>query len=64
MEKEFFGANDLPTVINAMEFVTAVCAIVANRELLRGKVVCLHCDNTAAVAWVNKLRTSQDAGQG
>jgi hypothetical protein len=63
-EKKLFGANESSTDINAMEFVTAVCAIVANRHLLQGKLVCLHCDNTSAVTWANKLRTSQDAGQG
>ena len=63
-EQHLYGrSEDTDTDINGMEFVTAVCAVVANREYLRGKVVHLHVDNTAAVAWLNKLRTSQVFGQ-
>ena len=61
-EKTLFGRGK-DTDINGLEFVTAVCAVLANREYLRGKVVHLHVDNTAAVAWLNKMRTSQLFGQ-
>jgi len=61
-EKLLFGRGDL-TDINGLEFVTAVCAVIGNREYLRGKVVHLHVDNTAAVTWLNKQRTSQLFGQ-
>jgi hypothetical protein len=61
-EKLLYGRGD-KTDINGLEFVTAICAIVANRHYLRGKVVHLHIDNTSAVAWINKQRTSQLFGQ-
>jgi hypothetical protein len=61
-EKVLYGTGD-KTDINGLEFVTAICAVLANREFLRGKVVCLHIDNTSAVAWINKQRTSQLFGQ-
>ena len=62
-EQALFGTGGGPTDINGMEFVTGLCAIIANREALRDKLVILHCDNTSAVAWINKLRTSQLFGQ-
>lgn len=62
-EKTMFGKNLTSTDINALEFVTAICAIIANREHLRHKLIHLHVDNTSAVIWLNKLRTSQDSGQ-
>jgi hypothetical protein len=61
-EKLLYGKGD-KTDINGLEFVTAICAIMANRDILRGKVVRLHVDNTSAVAWINKQRTSQRFGQ-
>ena len=61
-EKTLYGRGDI-TDINGLEFVTAICAIIANRDLLRGKVVHLHVDNTSAVSWINKQRTSQLFGQ-
>lgn len=61
-EKLLFGTTG-STDINALEFVTAICALVANRELFRGAMVRIHVDNTSAVSWLNKLRTSQDSGQ-
>ena len=61
-EKECFGKSEL-TDINAFEFVTAVCAVVSQRENLQSSIVCLHVDNTSAVTWLNKRRTSQLFGQ-
>ena len=61
-EKRLFGAAG-NTDINALEFVTAICAIVANRDLFRGAMLHVHVDNTSAVSWLNKLRTSQTSGQ-
>jgi hypothetical protein len=61
-EQSLYGTAG-PTDINALEFVTAICAIVANRDTLRGTLVRVHCDNTSAVSWLNKLRTSQVYGQ-
>jgi hypothetical protein len=61
-EKLFYGSGE-KTDINGLEFVTAICAILANRCFLRGKVVHLHVDNTSAVTWINKRRTSQVFGQ-
>lgn len=62
-EKSMYGKGDQPTDINGLEFVTAICAISANRDFLRGKILHLHVDNTSAVAWINKQRTSQLHGQ-
>lgn len=62
-EKALFGKDTSPTDINGLEFVAAICAILANRDYLRHKVVRLHVDNTSAVAWLNKQRTSQHFGQ-
>lgn len=61
-EQSLYGRGE-KTDINGLEFVTAVCAIVANREKLRGTVVQLFIDNTSAVSWINKRRTSQLYGQ-
>ena len=61
-EKAFYGRTGA-TDINGLEFVTAVCAVLANREFFLGKRVLLHCDNTSAVSWLNKLSTSQLFGQ-
>ena len=61
-EKLLYGRGK-KTDINGLEFVTAVCAVIAERETLRGTVVHLHIDNTAAIAWLNKQRTSQLFGQ-
>ena len=51
------------TDINGMEFVTAICAVVANRAQLRDTHVLLYIDNMAAVVWINKQRTPQTNGQ-
>jgi hypothetical protein len=61
-EKALYGRGDY-TDINGLEFVTAICAVIANRDILRNKVVHLHVDNTSAVAWINKQRTSHLFGQ-
>jgi hypothetical protein len=61
-EKAMYGRGS-KTDINGLEFVTAVLAIITERESLRGCVVHLHVDNTAAVTWLNKQRTSQLFGQ-
>ena len=61
-EKSIYGAGD-KTDINGLEFVTAVCAIIVNREHLRGQYIILHVDNTSAVIWLNKQRTSHRFGQ-
>jgi hypothetical protein len=64
-EQQCYGVSvDHKTDINAMEFVTAAIAIITEREHLQGKVVRVHVDNTAAVAWLNKRRSSHVAGQG
>ena len=57
-EKQWLGID-----INVMEFVTAILAIVMERDALANRVVRLQVDNTAAVAWLNKLRSSHGAGQ-
>jgi hypothetical protein len=62
-EKEMFGANDKETDINGLELITAICAVLVEREELRGKAVHLRVDNTAAVAWLNKARTTHVWGQ-
>jgi hypothetical protein len=42
--------------INVLEYFAVVNMVVSNVDLLRGSVVHCKCDNTAAVAWLNKLR--------
>mmetsp|Transcript_10668 Transcript_10668/g.17538 ORF Transcript_10668/g.17538 Transcript_10668/m.17538 type:complete len:342 (-) Transcript_10668:693-1718(-) len=62
-EKQAFGTADQPTDINGLEMITAICAIITERHELQGKLVQLRVDNTAAVAWLNKTRSSQVWGQ-
>ena len=63
-ERLLFGAADLETTdINVLEFVTAILAVVSERELLRGRVVRINVDNTAAISWLNKLRAKHVYGQ-
>jgi hypothetical protein len=63
-ERFLFGAADLKaTDINVLEFVTAILAVVTERELLRGRVVRINVDNTAAISWLNKLRAKHVHGQ-
>jgi hypothetical protein len=63
-ERLFFGAAELETTdINVLEFVTAVLAIVTERETLRGRIVKINVDNTAAISWLNKLRVKHEYGQ-
>lgn len=62
-EKDSFGANSKTIDINGLEFITAICAIIAERDQLKGKTALLRVDNTAAVSWLNKARTSQIWGQ-
>ena len=63
-EKEIFGTADLEsTDINILEFITVILAIVAEREILRGRVVRIHVDNTAAISWINKLKSKHEFGQ-
>ena len=42
--------------INVLEYFAVVNMVVSNVDLLCGGVVQCKCDNTAAVAWLNKLR--------
>lgn len=58
-----FGTADQPTDINGLEMVTAICAVIAEREMLSGKLVHLRVDNMSAVVWLNKTRSSQAWGQ-
>ncbi len=63
-EKAVFGTADLEaTDINVLEFVTAVLAIITEREILRGRIVRINVDNTAAISWLNKLRAKHEYGQ-
>jgi hypothetical protein len=63
-EKSLYGVvPDQATDINVLEFVTAVIAIIQERDMLRGRIVRLNVDNTTAVAWLNKLRSSHCRGQ-
>ena len=61
-EKDLYGIGEY-TDINGLEFVTAVCTIICNREFLRNKIVRIFVDNTSAVTWLNKRRTSSMFGQ-
>ena len=61
-EKLLYGTGD-KTDINGLEFVTAICAIITNRVHLKNCYVILHVDNTSAVIWLNKQRTSHRFGQ-
>ena len=63
IEKQAFGTLTQPTDINGLELITAICAIIQERHQLEGKLVHLRVDNTAAVAWLNKTRSSQLWGQ-
>ena len=63
-ERLLFGAADLEaTDINVLEFVTAILTVVSERVLLRGRVVRINVDNTAAISWLNKLRAKHVHGQ-
>jgi hypothetical protein len=63
-EKEFFGTAGLKaTDINVLEFVTAILAIISERSTLRGRIVRINVDNTAAISWLNKLRAKHQFGQ-
>jgi hypothetical protein len=63
--EELQKANEVaaPVDINILEFVTVVLMIVREAEYFRGKVVVCRVDNTAAVAWLNSLKTKHSWGQ-
>ncbi len=54
---------DQETDINILEFITAVLAIIVEKDYLRGCTVCVRVDNTAAVSWLNKLKSKHVNGQ-
>jgi len=63
-ERELFGVVfELDTDINILEFITAVLAIVVEKEYLRGCTIRIRVDNTAAVSWLNKLKSKHINGQ-
>jgi hypothetical protein len=63
-ERLLFGTANLETTdINVLEFVTAILAIVTEREVLKGCIVRINVDNTAAISWLNKLRVKHEYGQ-
>jgi hypothetical protein len=63
-ERYIFGTAALEsTDINVLEFVTAILAVITERETLRGHVVRINVDNTAAISWLNKLRVKHEWGQ-
>jgi hypothetical protein len=63
-ERQLFGATELQlTDINILEFVTAILAIITERSTLRGRIVRINVDNTAAISWLNKLRAKHEFGQ-
>ena len=63
-EKLMFGVVEVQdTDINILEFITVVLAILAEKDFLRGFTVRVQVDNTAAISWLNKLRTKHVNGQ-
>ena len=63
-ERAIFGTSGLEsTDINVLEFVTAILAVITERETLRGRIVRINVDNTAAISWLNKLRVKHEWGQ-
>jgi hypothetical protein len=55
-DEEHAMFNLLGVSINVLEFFTAVYFILLWGHLLRGTVVQVWCDNTAAVSWLLKMR--------
>jgi hypothetical protein len=51
------------TDINILEFITAVLAIITEKEYLYGRSIRIRVDNTAAVSWLNKLNAKHINGQ-
>lgn len=55
-ERRFFEAcirsAESDAGINVLEYVTVVLAVVACKEVLKGRVVRVRVDNTAAIAWL------------
>ena len=47
-----------PVDINVLEFFTAMYMIMLWGPQLKGKIIFLQCDNTAAVSWLLKFRAS------
>jgi hypothetical protein len=52
------GVNGKPIDINVMEYFAVVYFVMMAGSRLRGKRVGIKCDNTAAVAWLQKSRAS------
>jgi hypothetical protein len=52
------GVNGRPIDINVMEYFAVVYFVMMAGSRLRGKRVGIKCDNTAAVAWLQKSRAS------
>ena len=62
-ELEFFArciaeSDESDAGINVLEFVTTILAIVACKDVLKGTVVRVRVDNTSAVAWLVKGKSS------
>ncbi len=46
-----------------MEFITVILAVITEREYLEGQVLLVNVDNTAAISWLNKLKSKHLNGQ-
>jgi hypothetical protein len=61
-EQKFFSecrvSAESDASINVLEFVSVVLAVVACKEVLKGRVVRVRVDNTSAVAWLAKNKSS------
>jgi hypothetical protein len=54
-ELEIFRESEI--CINTLEYYTALYVIMAHGRTLKGNVIHMEVDNTAAVAWLRKCRT-------
>lgn len=58
--EELLAFQRMGVSINTLEYYAAIYYVMLWAETLRGTVVFLECDNTAAVAWLMKGRTARD----
>jgi hypothetical protein len=55
-KREMAAFEEIGVSINVLEYFSAVFFIMVWSDILRGKVISIECDNTAAVSWLLKGR--------
>ena len=58
--EELLAFQRMGVSINTLEYYATIYYVMLWAETLRGTVVFLECDNTAAAAWLMRGRTARD----